>query len=244
MTFSELLVICDLDIYYQKGLLDYHIKELCKSRILTKEEKGYALTSLGKKLALFFESIKNDYQVLFTAKEKIEGEIMKLNIEKFDKEVAEEVSLAKYGTKEEARNEELWSCGKRVPLKHMGSEWGKTFSIIARKDGRIIGVLYGNTIPMHVTSETDGKLAVVEPTKDKPVNRLEGEIFEIWVHPDYEGQGVERQLIEGFMEHMKKQGAVAILAERVLMEDKALTKAFEELDFQKLAVYHDFKKAI
>ena len=244
-TFSELLIMCDLDVYYQKGLLDYHLKELCKSGILVKLETGYVLTSLGKIVTQFLDYVKSEYQTLFATKDLIKGgEIVELKIDTFDKEDAVEISMAKYGTKEEAKYEGLWACGNRVPLKAMGWEWGKTVSLIARSDRKIIGVLYGNTIPMHVAGKPGEPLAVIQPTEDKPTNRLEGEIFEIWVHPDYEGQGVERQLIKGFMDHMKERGAIAVIAERVLIENENLLKAFEELSFQKIASHQDFKVKI
>jgi len=97
---------------------------------------------------------------------------------------------------------------------------------------------------MHVVKEEEGKLRVIQPTEKKPANRLDGEIFEIWVNPDYEGQGVEKQLIKEFMDHLKEQGAVTIIAERILSENDALLKAFEELGFQKIASYQDLRVEI
>jgi len=243
-TFSELLVLCDLDIYYQKGLLDYHLKELCESGILRRVKTGYVLTGIGKMAATFLESVESEYQKLFTTKAlRKGGEIVKLSIETCEEKDAGEGSMARYETKEKEKDEKLWTCGKTLPLKHM-SEWGKTVSLIARSGGKIIGVLYGNTIPMHVVSKHDEELGVVQPTRDKPANRLEGEIFEIWVQSDYEGQGVEKQLIRWFMDQMKGQGAVTVIAERVLAENENLRKAFEDLGFQKIASYEDFKTKI
>jgi len=243
-TFSELLVICDLDLYYQKGLLDYHLKELCKSGILTKSETGYVLTSLGKIVARFLRSVRREYQIHFTARDlRKGGEIVELNMETFEEKDARQVSMAKYGTEENEKDERLWACGNRVPLKYI-SAWGKTVSLLARKNGKIIGVLYGNTIPMHVVSKHGKELGVVQPTADKPANRLHGEIFEIWVHPDCEGQQVEKLLIKGFIDQMKDQGAVAVIAERVLTENEEILKAFEELGFQRIASHQDFKVEI
>ena len=52
---------------------------------------------------------------------------------------------------------------------------------------------------------------------------------------------MEKQLIKGFIDHMKKQGAVTVIAERVLTENENLLRAFEELDFQEMASYQDFQ---
>lgn len=229
---------CDLDIYYQKGLLDYHIKQLHKSGILSKAEMGYSLTGLGRIVARFLESIENEYRAFLIVEEaRRGGETVELNIEELREKDASEISEAKYGDRREASSEALWACGKKVPLKDMGWEWGRTISPIARSNGRVIGVLYGNTVPMHVVIEAGEQYSVVQPTTEKPVNRLEGEIYDIWVHPDYEGRGVERRLIEGFLDAMKKLGAVTVLAERVLTENKVLLRALEELGFRRLASY-------
>jgi len=80
-TFSDLLIFCDLDIYYQKGLLDYHLKELCRSRIVEKAGMGYILSSMGKTVAEFLGSLESEYLRLFTAREPEKGgEIVKLSI--------------------------------------------------------------------------------------------------------------------------------------------------------------------
>lgn len=244
-TFSELLIFCDLDINFQKGLLDYHLKDLCRSGILAKSERGYKLTSLGRTVAQFLGTIRSEYDALFATSELEEGgEIVELRIEPFESKDVEEASLTRYGGIEEAKNERLWSSGNKVPLKAMGWEWGKTVSLVARSQGKVIGIIYGNTIPMHVTSKPGKSIEVVQPTADEPANRLEGEIYEVWVHPDYGGQGVEKQLIKEFMDRLKRQGATAILAERVLSENKYLLNGLKELGFQKMASYQDFKVKI
>jgi len=243
-TFSDLLILCDLDIYYQKGLLDYHLKEMCRSGILAKTETGYVLTSIGRSVAKFLDALECEYQRLFTTKFPVKGgEIGKLDIATFEDGDAEEVSIAKYGDKDQMRDEVMWACGNTVPLKHM-SEWGQTFSLVARSNRKVIGVLYGNTIPMHVISKDGKELGVIQPTEKKPANRLDGEIFEIWVHPSYEGQGVEKQLIKEFTDRVKKRGAVTVIAERVLSENATLVMAFEEMGFQRIASYQDFRVEI
>ena len=244
-TFSELLVLCRLDTYYQKGLLDYHLKELHKSRIVTKKETVYVLTRTGKTVARFLQSLEREYQRLFITEELNKGgEIVQLKIAEFEHKDAEAVSLTRYGSKEGMKSERPWACGNKVPLKLM-SEWGETFSLIARSSGNVIGVLYGNTTPMHVVDKEGGeKLEIVQPTENKPANRLDGEIFEIWIHPNYEGQGVEKQLIKEFVDRMREQGAVNVIAERVLSENDTLLEAFKELGFQKIASYRDFRVEI
>ena len=61
---------------------------------------------------------------------------------------------------------------------------------------------------------------------------------------DVKEQEVEEQLIKGFMDYMKEQGAIAIIAERILIENENLLRAFEQLDFQKIASYQDFQTRI
>lgn len=241
-TFSDLLVLCALNTYYQKGLLDYHLKELQKSGILCKAESGYLLTGIGDTVARFLESVEKAYERLFISETK-GGEMVQVRIEPLEDEDACEVCLAKYGTGVEMENEALWACGKKVPLKHM-SGWGKTVSLLARSDDKIIGVFHGNTIPMHIVNREGEKLGVIQPRSDRPANRVDGEIFEIWIHRNYEGCGVEKQLIEAFIDHMKEQGALTIIAERVLTENEDLRKAFEDLNFQQTASYQDYQKRI
>ena len=69
-TFTELLFLCSLDDYYQKGLLDYHLKILSEAGIVAKVGSQYALSGLGRKVTTFFSEISSEHRDFLASREE------------------------------------------------------------------------------------------------------------------------------------------------------------------------------
>ena len=72
-TFTELLFLCGLDAYYQKGLLDYHLKNLSDAGIVTKVNNHYALSGIGRKITEFFNAVNQEYKNFASKERKVEN---------------------------------------------------------------------------------------------------------------------------------------------------------------------------